>query len=105
MSEFFNQKSSLPGKIPSGFFNAMYGFQSGSWATDAANTKYLGLDGYFIILFNVHIDRFPLVLSDEVRDAVPSCWDARALARLDFNSLLRSIYRQLIVFFTVKHYN
>ncbi|KAG7980144.1 hypothetical protein I3843_05G167200 [Carya illinoinensis] len=81
MSEFFNQKSSVTGKIPSGCFNAMFGFQRGSWATDAANTKYLGLDGYYIILFNVHIDRFPLVLSDEVRDAVPSCWDARALAR------------------------
>ncbi|XP_041011935.1 MACPF domain-containing protein At1g14780 [Juglans microcarpa x Juglans regia] len=81
MSEFFNQKSSVTGKIPSGFFNATFGFQGGSWAIDAANTKYLGLDGYFIILFNVHIDRFPLVLSDEVRDAVPSCWDARALAR------------------------
>ncbi|KAL5827814.1 hypothetical protein ACOSQ3_019665 [Xanthoceras sorbifolium] len=81
MSEFFNQKSSVPGKIPSGLFNAMFGFQSGSWATDAASTKYLGLDGYFIILFNIHIDRYPLVLSDEVLDAVPSSWDPCALAR------------------------
>ncbi|PON67400.1 Membrane attack complex component/perforin (MACPF) domain containing protein [Parasponia andersonii] len=81
MSEFFNQKSSLPGNIPSGLFNSMFGFQSGSWATDAANVKNLGLDGYFIILFNVHIDRYPLVLSDEVRNAVPSSWDPRALAR------------------------
>lgn len=81
MSEFFNQNSSIPGKIPSGAFNAMFGFESGSWATDAGNTKYLGLDGYFIILFNVHIDRYPLVLSHEVRDAVPSSWDPCALAR------------------------
>lgn len=81
MSEFFNQKCSVPGKIPSGQFNSMFGFQSGSWASDAANTKYLGLDGYFIILFNVHIDRYPLILSDEVRNAVPSTWDPSALAR------------------------
>ncbi|KAL3502065.1 hypothetical protein ACH5RR_036514 [Cinchona calisaya] len=81
MSEFFNQKCSLPGKIPSGIFNSMFGFQSGSWSVDATNTKYLGLDGYFIILFNVHIDRYPLVLADEVRNAVPSTWDPPALAR------------------------
>ena len=82
MSEFFNQKSSVPGKIPSGLFNAMFGFQSGSWAIDAGNVKNLGLDGSFIILFHVHIDRYPLVLSDEVRKAVPSSWDPCAIARL-----------------------
>ncbi|XAR63687.1 hypothetical protein NMG60_11023716 [Bertholletia excelsa] len=81
MSEFYNQKSSVTGKIPSGLFNAMFGFQSGSWAEDAANTKYLGLDGYFIILFTLHVDRYPLRLSDEVRHAVPSSWDPSALAR------------------------
>ncbi|KAK2993834.1 hypothetical protein RJ640_023718 [Escallonia rubra] len=81
MSEFVNQKCSVPGKIPSGLFNAMFGFESGSWATDAANTKYLGLDGYFIVSFDVRIDRYPLVLSDEVRNAVPSAWDPSALAR------------------------
>ncbi|GFZ21297.1 MAC/Perforin domain-containing protein [Actinidia rufa] len=43
--------------------------------------KYLGLDGYFIVLFSVHIDRYPLVLSDQVRNAVPSTWDPSALAR------------------------
>ncbi|KAK9226536.1 hypothetical protein WN943_011584 [Citrus x changshan-huyou] len=81
MSEFFNQNSAIPGKIPSGLFNNMFNFHSGSWAKDAGNTKYLGLDGYYIILFNVHIDRYPLVLSDEVRNAVPSSWDPFALAR------------------------
>ncbi|XP_057485072.1 MACPF domain-containing protein At1g14780 [Actinidia eriantha] len=81
MSEFFNRKCSVPGKIPSGLFNSMFGFESGSWATDASNTKYLGLDGYFIVLFSVHIDRYPLVLSDQVRNAVPSTWDPSALAR------------------------
>ncbi|KAI4357512.1 hypothetical protein L6164_001455 [Bauhinia variegata] len=81
MSESFNQKSSIPGKIPSGLFNAMFGFESGSWASDAANTKFLGLDGYFITLFNVHIDRYPLLLSKQVLKDVPSSWDPLALSR------------------------
>ncbi|XP_057777635.1 LOW QUALITY PROTEIN: MACPF domain-containing protein At1g14780 [Salvia miltiorrhiza] len=81
MSEFFNQKCSLPGKIPSGLFNAMFGFQSGSWAVDASNTKNLGLDGYFIVLFTLHIHRYPLILAPHVRNAVPSKWDPAALAR------------------------
>ncbi|XVF85583.1 hypothetical protein PTKIN_Ptkin17bG0128900 [Pterospermum kingtungense] len=81
MAEFFNQKCNLQGKIPSGLFNSMFGFQSGSWAKDAAKTKCLGLDGYFIILFDVHIDRYPLLLSDELLNAVPSDWDPSALAR------------------------
>ncbi|XP_073143196.1 MACPF domain-containing protein At1g14780 [Henckelia pumila] len=81
MSEFFNQKCSVSGKIPSGQFNSMFGFQSGSWAMDAASTKCLGFDGYFIILFNIHIDRYPLILDDVVRNDVPSTWDPSALAR------------------------
>ncbi|OAY29323.1 MACPF domain-containing protein At1g14780 [Manihot esculenta] len=81
MSEVFNQKSSVPGKIPSGLFNSMFGFEGGSWAADATATKYLGLDGYFIVLFDVHIDRYPLILSDEVLNAVPSSWDPCAIAR------------------------
>ncbi|XP_065856968.1 MACPF domain-containing protein At1g14780 isoform X2 [Euphorbia lathyris] len=81
MSELFNQKSSVPGKIPSGMFNAKFGFEGGSWGADAAQTKCLGLDAYFIVLFDVHIDRYPLLLSQEVRNAVPSSWDPSALAR------------------------
>ncbi|KAB5544884.1 hypothetical protein DKX38_012996 [Salix brachista] len=81
MSEFFNQKASVPGKIPSGLFNSMFRFESCTWAADAANTKCLGLDGYFISLFSFHIDRYPLVLCDEVQNAVPSSWDPCALAR------------------------
>ncbi|KAF8021165.1 hypothetical protein BT93_G1560 [Corymbia citriodora subsp. variegata] len=81
MSEFFNQKSAVPGKIPSGMFNSLFGFQGNCWAHDAAKIKYLGLDGYFIVLFNLHIDRYPLVLAGEVREAVPSTWDPSALAR------------------------
>ncbi|KAL9330270.1 hypothetical protein ACSQ67_005273 [Phaseolus vulgaris] len=75
MSEFFNQKNSIPGRIPSGYFNTVFGFDECSWATDAANTKCLGIDAFFIKLFSVHIDRYPLLLSHEVLQAVPSSWD------------------------------
>lgn len=74
-------KSSIPGKIPTGYFNNVFGFDAGAWGNDAANTKCLGLDGYFIRLFNVHIDRYPLLLSKQVLQAVPSSWDPPALAR------------------------
>ncbi|KAL8100704.1 MACPF domain-containing protein At1g14780-like [Apium graveolens] len=81
MSEFMNQKCSVPGKIPSGWFNSMFGFESESWESDAAKTKYLGLDGYFILFFDLHINRYPLQLLDEVQNAVPSTWDPSSLAR------------------------
>ncbi|KAL5052482.1 hypothetical protein RYX36_033164 [Vicia faba] len=81
MSELFNRKSSIPGKIPSGYFNSVFGFDYGSWASEAANTKCLGLDGYLIKLFNLHIDPFPLLLSKKIIQAVPSSWDPPALAR------------------------
>ncbi|KAK1352740.1 MACPF domain-containing protein [Heracleum sosnowskyi] len=81
MSEFMNQKCSVPGKIPSGWFNSMFGFESESWQRDAARTKYLGLDGYFILLFDLHINRYPLQLLDQVKTAVPSTWDPSSLAR------------------------
>ncbi|KAJ4960507.1 hypothetical protein NE237_020417 [Protea cynaroides] len=81
MSEYFNQKSSVAGKTPSGLFNAMFGFNGSSWTHDASVTKSLAVDGYFITLCNLHLDRYPLLLSDEVTKAVPSTWDPCALAR------------------------
>ncbi|ONK67092.1 uncharacterized protein A4U43_C06F15610 [Asparagus officinalis] len=81
MSELFNQKSSLEGRIPSGHFNCMYGFNGNSWARDASDTKYLAMDGFFTSLFNLHIDRCPLALSDRVIRALPSTWDPPSLAR------------------------
>ncbi|KAK8627673.1 hypothetical protein V6N13_135277 [Hibiscus sabdariffa] len=81
MAEFFNQRCSVGGKIPSGEFNSAFGFQSGTWAKDAARTKWLGVDGYFITLFNLHIDPYPLLLAHQVLDDVPAAWDPLALAR------------------------
>ncbi|KAK7398857.1 hypothetical protein VNO78_10031 [Psophocarpus tetragonolobus] len=81
MSELLNQKSSIPGRIPSGYFNTLFGFDESSWATHAANTKALAFHAYSIKLFNLRIHCFPLLLSQQVLQAVPSSWDPPSLAR------------------------
>ncbi|KAM3227572.1 hypothetical protein ACQJBY_059373 [Aegilops geniculata] len=79
MSELLNQKSSVQGKVPSGYFNALFDLM-GAWLTDAKEIKYLAFDGYFISLFNLNLKASPLVLCDEVKKAVPSKWDPVALS-------------------------
>ncbi|XP_077231876.1 MACPF domain-containing protein At4g24290-like [Tasmannia lanceolata] len=79
MSEQFNQELSLSGKIPSGLFNTMFEF-SGCWQKDAANTKTLAFDGWFITLYTVALSKSQIVLHDHVKQAVPSSWDPAALA-------------------------
>ncbi|XP_062219085.1 MACPF domain-containing protein At4g24290-like isoform X2 [Phragmites australis] len=79
MSELLNQKSSVQGKVPSGYFNALFDL-SGAWLTDTKETKHLAFDGYFISLYNLHLKASPLVLQDEVKKAVPSKWDPIALS-------------------------
>ncbi|XP_073007464.1 MACPF domain-containing protein At4g24290 [Typha latifolia] len=80
MSEQFNQEMLLSGKIPSGLFNHMFDF-SGCWQKDAANTKSLAFDGWFITLYTVALSKSQIVLRDHVKQAVPSTWDPAALAR------------------------
>lgn len=80
MSEQFNQELSLSGKIPSGLFNHMFEF-SGSWQKDAANTKSLAFDGWFITLYTIALAKSQIVLRGHVKQAVPSAWDPAALAR------------------------
>ncbi|KAH0464507.1 hypothetical protein IEQ34_007293 [Dendrobium chrysotoxum] len=80
MSELFNQKSSIQGKVPSGYFNALFDL-SGAWFDDAKETKNLAINGYFISLFNLHLRASPLVLCNEVKRAVPSNWEPKALSR------------------------
>ncbi|GAB4847863.1 hypothetical protein Ancab_026923 [Ancistrocladus abbreviatus] len=80
MSEQFNQEISLMGKIPSGFFNAMFDF-SGCWQKDAAHTRTLAFDGVFITLYTVALEKSQMVLRDHVKQAVPSSWEPAALAR------------------------
>ncbi|MQM12854.1 hypothetical protein Taro_045772 [Colocasia esculenta] len=80
MSEQFNQELSLSGKIPSGLFNHMFEF-SGCWQKDAAGTKALACDGWFITLYTVALAKSQIALCEHVKQAVPSSWDSVALAR------------------------
>ncbi|KAL3522322.1 hypothetical protein ACH5RR_015156 [Cinchona calisaya] len=79
MAELINQELSLSGKIPSGLFNAMFNFE-GCWKKDAAGTKVLAFDGWFISLYNVELERSQIRLSEKPRQEIPSSWDPAALA-------------------------
>ncbi|KAK6914380.1 Membrane attack complex component/perforin (MACPF) domain [Dillenia turbinata] len=83
MSELLNQKSSLQGKVPSGYFNSIFNF-SGAWLNDSADTKCLAFDGYFISLYYLHLIASQLVLQDRVRKSVPSRWDPASLSRSEY---------------------
>ncbi|CAL5214054.1 unnamed protein product [Lathyrus oleraceus] len=80
MSEVLNQKSAVHGKIPSGYFNALFDL-SGDWLRDASDIKCLAFDGYFISLYCLHLTASPLVLQEEVKKSVPAQWDPAALSR------------------------
>ncbi|KAG9129544.1 hypothetical protein Leryth_023272 [Lithospermum erythrorhizon] len=80
MSELLNQKSSVPGKVPSGYLNALFDL-SGAWLNDAGESKYLSFDGYFVSLYYLHLTAYPLVLRDEVKKSVPSHWNPASLSR------------------------
>ncbi|ERN20517.1 MACPF domain-containing protein NSL1 [Amborella trichopoda] len=79
MSEHFNRDLSLSGKIPSGLFNAMFGFP-GCWQKDAAASQILAFDGWFITFYSVQLTKSQLTLCDHVKQQVPSSWDPAALA-------------------------
>lgn len=79
MAEYFNKPFSLSGKIPLGSFNAMFNF-SGSWQADRASTKSLAVDGVSIALYTVCLIKFPLVLREEVKRAIPLTWEPTDLA-------------------------
>ncbi|XP_030543591.1 MACPF domain-containing protein NSL1 [Rhodamnia argentea] len=79
MSEHFNQELSLSGKIPSGIFNAMFDFK-GCWQKDASAVKSLALDGWFMTLYSIELERSQMTLSKQVKKEVPNSWDPVALA-------------------------
>lgn len=79
MSEQINQELSLSGKIPSGLFNGMFDFK-GCWQKDAAATKGLAFDGWFISLYNIELAKSHITLSEQVKQEVPPFWDPAALA-------------------------
>lgn len=79
MVDIFNQKANLPGGFPLGSFNSAFSF-TGSKHIDAAATKTLSMDGFFIPLAKVQLMRSPLVLQENVKRAVPTSWDPTSLA-------------------------
>ena len=81
MSEVFNHRNSLTGKIPSGLFNSCFDLECSSWTEDASATKCLAFDGYFISLLDLRLDCQPLALADHIVRAVPAAWDPSAIAR------------------------
>lgn len=79
MVENFNQKANLSGGFPLGSFNSAFSF-TGSKHIDVAATKTLTMDGYYFPLAKVQLTKTPLVLHENVKRAVPTCWDPSSLA-------------------------
>ncbi|KAL2479336.1 MACPF domain-containing protein CAD1 [Abeliophyllum distichum] len=79
MVEYFNKKANLSGHVSLGCFNAAFSF-TGSKHVDAAATKSLCMDGFFIPLAKIQIMKSSMVLHENVRRAVPTSWNPPALA-------------------------
>ena len=79
MVDYFNQKADLSGSFPLGSFNSAFSF-TGSKHVDAAATKTLSMDGFYIPLAKVEL-KPSLVLQENVKRAIPVCWDPPSLAR------------------------
>ncbi|ESR42803.1 MACPF domain-containing protein CAD1 [Citrus sinensis] len=78
MVEYFNEKANLSGGFPLGSFNAAFSFTA-SKHIDAAATKTLSMDGFYIPLAKVEL-KSPLVLQENVKRAIPASWDPPSLA-------------------------
>ena len=85
MAEYFNKKAGLSVDVPLGSFNAAFSY-TGSNHVDAAATKTLSTDGFFIPLAKVQLTKYPLVLQENVKRAVPMSWDPPSLARYQSSS-------------------
>ncbi|KAI9074915.1 hypothetical protein K1719_043144 [Acacia pycnantha] len=79
MVEYINKKADLPGDFPLGSFNSSFSF-TGSKHIDAAATKTLSLDGFFIPLAKIQLTKSRLTLRENVKKAVPVNWDPPSLA-------------------------
>lgn len=80
MVEYFNKKANVSGSFPLGSFNSAFSF-TGSTNINAATTKTLSMDGFYIPLAKFHLTKSPLVLQENVRRAVPTSWDPSSLSR------------------------
>ncbi|XP_062166754.1 MACPF domain-containing protein CAD1-like [Alnus glutinosa] len=79
MVEYFNQKANLSGSFPLGSFNSAFSF-TGAKHIDVVATKTLSTDGFYIPLAKFQLMKSPLVLQENVKQAVPTCWDPPSLA-------------------------
>lgn len=92
MVEYFNKKANVSGGFPLGSFNSVFSF-TGSTNTDAATTKMLSTDGFYIPLTKLQLTRSPLMLQEKFKRAIPTSWDPSSLARyepfVDYGKFLR----------------
>ncbi|KAK4253395.1 hypothetical protein QN277_010713 [Acacia crassicarpa] len=79
MVEYINKKADLPGDFPLGSFNSSFSF-TGSKHIDAAATKTLSSDGFFIPLAKIQLTKSRFTLRENVKKAVPVNWDPPSLA-------------------------
>ncbi|KAA3454631.1 MACPF domain-containing CAD1-like protein [Gossypium australe] len=101
MVEYFNKNANVSGSFPLGSFNSAFSF-TGSTNINAATTKTLSMDGFYIPIAKFHLTKSPLVLQENVKQAVPTSWDPSSLSRVNTSF---ELYRVLILAFSsVKGY-
>ncbi|WRX21771.1 Membrane attack complex component/perforin (MACPF) domain - like 7 [Theobroma cacao] len=81
MLEYFNRKANVSGGFPLGSFISAFSF-TGSTNIDAATTKTLSMDGFYIPLAKFQLTKSPSVLQENVKRTVPTSWDPSSLARI-----------------------
>ncbi|KAK6279629.1 hypothetical protein POUND7_019896 [Theobroma cacao] len=79
MLEYFNKKANVSGGFPLGSFISAFSF-TGSTNIDAATTKTLSMDGFYIPLAKFQLTKSPSVLQENVKRTVPTSWDPSSLA-------------------------
>ncbi|CAL0324630.1 unnamed protein product [Lupinus luteus] len=79
MVEYFNHKAKVSGSFALGSFNSAFSF-TGSRHVDAATTKTLSKDGFYVPLAKVELMKSQLMLQDNVKRAIPVYWDPPSLA-------------------------
>ncbi|CAI8600663.1 unnamed protein product [Vicia faba] len=79
MVDYFNHKADIPGSNPLGSFNSAFSF-TGSKHVDAAATKTLSSDMFYIPLAKVQLQKSNLTLQENVKRAIPINWDPPSLA-------------------------
>ncbi|KAK2433101.1 MACPF domain-containing protein [Trifolium repens] len=79
MVDYFNHKANISGRFPLGSFNSAFSF-TGSKDVDAAATKTLSSDGFYIPLAKVQLHNSNVMLRENVKRAIPVNWDPPSLA-------------------------